>query len=74
MDESVGVLEEKVRKFKPEAVCVVGKSIWESLFRVRNGRELGKGGFVYGWQEGVRMGVEEGWEGAKVFVACSTLR
>ncbi|KAK3500803.1 uracil-DNA glycosylase-like protein [Neurospora crassa] len=35
MDEGVAVLEEKVRVWKPEAVCVVGKGIWESIYRVR---------------------------------------
>ncbi|EAA34754.1 DNA glycosylase [Neurospora crassa] len=35
MDEGVAVLEEKVRVWKPEAVCVVGKGIWESVYRVR---------------------------------------
>ncbi|RDL33213.1 uncharacterized protein BP5553_08652 [Venustampulla echinocandica] len=57
MDEGVSVLEEKVRKSRPEAVVVVGKSIWESLFRVRNGRGLKKGEFEYGWQDGEMMGV-----------------
>jgi TDG/mug DNA glycosylase family protein len=76
MDESVSVLEEKVRMFKPEAVCIVGKSIWESIWRVRHGggRKIRKEDFRYGWQDEERnMGREVGgWEGAKVFVACST--
>jgi mismatch-specific thymine-DNA glycosylase len=76
MDESVFVLEEKVRMFKPEAVCIVGKSIWESIWRVRHGggKKMRKEEFRYGWQDKERnMGREvEGWEGAKVFVACST--
>jgi len=73
MDESVHVLEEKIREWRPESVCVVGKSIWESVWRVRHGRALRKEEFRYGWQEeGERMGKVEGWEGARVFVACST--
>lgn len=78
MDESVHVLEEKIRKFKPESVCVVGKSIWESIWRVRYGRKIRKEEFRYGWQEeGENMGVgvekgEEKWVGARVFVASST--
>jgi mismatch-specific thymine-DNA glycosylase len=73
MDESVHVLEEKIARWKPEAVCVVGKSIWESVWRVRHGRALRKEEFRYGWQEeGERMGKSEEWEGARVFVACST--
>jgi hypothetical protein len=63
----------------------VGKSIWESIFRVLKGRSLKKDEFVYGWQEGEKLGVEEdavdvedgevikGWEGARVFVACRSL-
>ncbi|KAK3354689.1 uracil-DNA glycosylase-like protein [Neurospora tetraspora] len=35
MDEGVGVLEQKVREWKPESVAVVGKGIWESIYRVR---------------------------------------
>lgn len=87
MDEGVSVLEDKVRRWRPEAVCVVGKSIWESVWRVRHGgRAVGKD-FTYGWQEeGENMGsggvseeerqdgvvYREDWQGARVFVATST--
>ncbi|KAI0882193.1 DNA glycosylase [Annulohypoxylon maeteangense] len=78
MDEGVAMLEDKCRRWRPEVACVVGKSIWESVFRVRHGRALRKGEFSYGWQE-ERMGVietgdgeEGGWEGSRVFVATST--
>ncbi|KAH6650953.1 uracil-DNA glycosylase-like protein [Chaetomium tenue] len=58
MDAGVAVLEAKVRRWRPEAVCVVGKSIWESLWRVRHGRGIKAGEFRYGWQEvGENMGV-----------------
>ncbi|KAK0667719.1 putative G/U mismatch-specific uracil DNA glycosylase [Cercophora samala] len=78
MDAGVAVLEEKIREFKSEAVCIVGKSIWESVWRVRHGRGIKKEEFKYGWQEAEEdMGVVEGsgdgeWKGARVFVACST--
>jgi TDG/mug DNA glycosylase family protein len=76
MDDSVHTLEEKIAKCRPDAVCIVGKSIWESIFRVRHGRGIKKEEFKYGWQEDERMGVVdtgvEKWEGAKIFVACST--
>ena len=79
MDAGVAILEEKCRKWRPESVCVVGKSIWESVWRVRHGRKIGKEEFRYGWQdEGERMGVvkgeeeEERWEGARMFVATTT--
>jgi hypothetical protein len=73
MDESVQVLEEKIARWKPESVCVVGKSIWESIWRKQKGRGIKKEEFRYGWQDGgERMGKSEEWEGARVFVACST--
>jgi thymine-DNA glycosylase len=51
----------------------VGKSIWESIWRVKHGKKIGKDEFRYGWQEeSESMGESEGWEGTKVFVACST--
>jgi G:T/U-mismatch repair DNA glycosylase len=65
MDASVQALSRKITIFKPEAVCIVGKSIWESIFRVRKGRGVKKEEFRYGWQD-------ENWEGARVFVATST--
>ena len=79
MDEGVAVLEEKMAKWRPESVCIVGKSIWESLWRVRHKRKIGKDEFKYGWQdETENMGMvkggegEGGWKGAKVFVATTT--
>ena len=78
MDEGVAILEEKIRKWRPESVAIVGKSIWESIWRVRYGKKCGKGDFKYGWQDdSERMGVveaedEEKWPGAKVFVATTT--
>ncbi len=67
------VLEEKVRVFRPEAVCIVGKSIWQAIWRWRYGREMKKDDFRYGWQDAnERMGKTEAWAGAWVFVACAT--
>ncbi|KAK3383046.1 uracil-DNA glycosylase-like protein [Lasiosphaeria ovina] len=62
MDAGVAALEAKARRWRPEAVCVVGKSIWESLWRVRHGgRGIKKDEFRYGWQdEGENMGVADG--------------
>ncbi|KAL2876661.1 uracil DNA N-glycosylase Thp1 [Colletotrichum sp. CLE4] len=58
MDEGVGALEDKVRGCRPEVVCIVGKSIWESIWRVRHGRGIRKEEFRYGWQdESENMGV-----------------
>ncbi|RYP60686.1 hypothetical protein DL771_010417 [Monosporascus sp. 5C6A] len=85
MDAGVAALEAKCARWRPEVACVVGKSIWESIFRVRRGRPLARGEFRYGWQdEEDRMGVVEDddavaeggqrgrWEGARVFVSSST--
>lgn len=87
MDAGVDALEAKVRRWRPEVVVVVGKSIWESVWRVRHGRAIAKDEFRYGWQEdGENMGVgdvddeeredgveyRDGWRGARVFVSSST--
>lgn len=67
------ILEEKVRKYRPEAVCIVGKGIWESIWRWRYKREIKKHEFRYGWQdEKERMGKTDNWPGAVVFVATAT--
>lgn len=67
------ILEEKIRVFQPEAVCIVGKSIWQAIWRWRYGREMKKDEFRYGWQDWKeRMGECEGWNGAWVFVATAT--
>ncbi|KAI2640985.1 DNA glycosylase [Xylaria nigripes] len=50
MDAGVAILEEKCRRWRPEVMCVVGKSIWESIFRVWNGRNQTRDEFEYGWQ------------------------
>lgn len=67
------ILEEKIRVFRPDAVCIVGKSIWEAIWRWRYKREIKKDEFRYGWQSGKeRMGKTADWEGAWVFVASAT--
>ena len=74
MLEGAAELEAKFREFRPEAVCIVGKGIWEAIWRYRTGRAMRKEEFRYGWQEGaMNMGRVEGqWEGSRVFVATST--
>lgn len=73
MDAGVPVLEAKVAMQRPEAVCLVGKSIWEAVWRARKGRAIRKEEFRYGWQdESENMGRCEGWNGAPVFVATTT--
>lgn len=55
MDAGVPVLESKVRRWRPEVICLVGKSIWESVWRVHHdGKAVGKDfnkTFKYGWQD-----------------------
>ncbi|RAL07404.1 mismatch-specific DNA-glycosylase [Aspergillus homomorphus CBS 101889] len=58
MDAGVPVLEAKVAAQRPAVVCLVGKSIWEAVWRVRMGRNIRKEEFRYGWQDvGMNMGV-----------------
>jgi mismatch-specific thymine-DNA glycosylase len=77
-------LDAKFLKYKPEAVCIVGKGIWEAIWRYRYGKNMGKKDFKYGWQdEKHNMGKSEDgeeeldadgnvWKGSKVFVTTST--
>ncbi|EED21085.1 mismatch-specific thymine-DNA glycosylase, putative [Talaromyces stipitatus ATCC 10500] len=73
MNAGVPILESKIASSRPEAVALVGKSIWESVWRVRHGRAIKKEEFRYGWQDdSENMGKCEGWNGARVFVATTT--
>jgi mismatch-specific thymine-DNA glycosylase len=74
-------LDAKFLQYKPEAVCIVGKGIWEAIWRYRYGKNPTKAQFKYGWQdEEHNMGRREGevgldgkpWWGSKVFVTTST--
>jgi mismatch-specific thymine-DNA glycosylase len=77
-------LDAKFLKYKPEAVCIVGKGIWESIWRYRYGKNIGKKDFRYGWQdEKHNMGKSKHdeeeldtdgniWKGSMVFVTTST--
>jgi mismatch-specific thymine-DNA glycosylase len=77
-------LDAKFLKYKPEAVCIVGKGIWESIWRYRYGKNMAKAEFKYGWQDdkhnmgkskdGEKQKDANGdlWHGAKVFVTTST--
>ncbi|KKK21919.1 hypothetical protein ARAM_002032 [Aspergillus rambellii] len=73
MDAGVPVLEEKVAAKRPQAVCLVGKGIWEAVWRARKGRAIRKEEFRYGWQDAAEnMGRSKEWAGARVFVATTT--
>lgn len=67
------ILEAKIRECKPEAVCIVGKGIWESIWRWRYGRNPSKAEFKYGWQdEQENIAKDHVWQGARVYVATAT--
>jgi mismatch-specific thymine-DNA glycosylase len=78
MTDGASVLEEKCRKWRPECVCIVGKGIWEAVFRHRHGKNPSKAEFHWGWQgDEENMGRiaavgEDGYQGARVFVTTST--
>ena len=84
MSQGTADLDLKCLEFKPEAVCIVGKSIWEAIWRYRHGRNLKKTEFHYGWQDEEnnlgksKEGKEDRdangdvWQGSKVFVATAT--
>ncbi|EWC48559.1 hypothetical protein DRE_01781 [Drechslerella stenobrocha 248] len=76
MDDGVAELERKCRQYRPEAVCLVGKAIWESVWRSRHGgTKITKAQFKFGWQDAKEnMGVDKknGYPGAKVYVVVST--
>jgi len=77
----VAIIERKIAEFKPEAVCIVGKGIWEVIYKVKTGKALEKGQFQYGWQDerlwlGQSVADEqtgtEAWKGARTFVSSTT--
>lgn len=74
MNDGVPILEHKIAEQRPEAVCLVGKGIWEAVWRVkRPGIPFKTTEFQYGWQD-LRLGERYGsdWPGARVFVTTTT--
>ncbi|KAK9236595.1 uracil-DNA glycosylase-like protein [Lipomyces kononenkoae] len=55
MVRSAGELESKLRHFRPKAVCIVGKSIWEAIYRFKTGKSLKSDQFKFGWQDSVEF-------------------
>ena len=72
------ILEKKMRGLRPEAVAIVGKQIWESLWLARTGKKLKKEQFKWGWQDKeawLGKTDEKGevvWAGARTYVTTST--
>lgn len=79
--EGAQILDEKIAKYQPQAVCITGKGVWESMWKYKTGKKkMGPNDFEYGWQPetlwlGRTMGKglgEVAWGGARTFVAPST--
>lgn len=71
MVEAVPKLEEKMRRWRPESICLVGKAIWEAIWRSKTGGGIKKREFAWGWQE-MKFAGEKDWEGCRAFVVPST--
>lgn len=70
MLEGVPILEKKVSTFCPLSVCIVGKGIYEAIYRYKTGKSLSKT-FEWGWQP-EKIGTSENFEGALIYVVPST--
>lgn len=77
--EGAKIIEQKIAMYKPEAVCIVGKGIWDTIYKSKTGKTLPRQEFTYGWQdENFWLGrtVDENgdvaWAGARTFVCTST--
>ncbi|EMR10167.1 hypothetical protein PNEG_01441 [Pneumocystis murina B123] len=70
MIENVPILEKKITAFYPLSVCIVGKGIYEAIYKYKTGKSLSKP-FEWGWQP-QRVGASENYEGALVYVVPST--
>lgn len=80
LEEGAVILEEKIAQFRPEAVVIVGKGIWEAIWMAKKAqKKFNDPDFRWGWQdEEMQIGRTKhadggvGWAGAKTFVATST--
>ena len=79
MAQGAVILDEKIAFYRPKAVVIVGKGIWETIWTVKKGQKRFKDpDFHWGWQqENMQLGRtwDEGqliWPGSKIFVATST--
>lgn len=77
--QGASILEDKIALYKPEAVCIVGKGIWDVIFKAKTGKQLKTADFSYGWQDEElwlgRTTNDDGttqWPGAKTFVSTTT--
>ena len=77
--DGAAIIEQKIAKYKPEAVCIVGKGIWDTIYKSKTGKTLPRREFSYGWQDPAlwlgRTVDQNGnlvWAGARTFVCTST--
>lgn len=68
--KSVPILEEKIIRFCPLSICIVGKGIYEAIYKYKTGKSLDKS-FKWGWQS-EKMGTSKDYEGALIYVVPST--
>ncbi|KAK9372046.1 uracil-DNA glycosylase-like protein [Lipomyces chichibuensis] len=73
MVRSAGELESKLRCLRPSAICIVGKGIWEAIYRFKAGKSLKQEQFKFGWQDldEFQFAAQAG-DSPKVFVVPST--
>lgn len=80
MQDGAAILDNKIAEFRPEAVVIVGKGIWEAIWMKKKDQKRFKDpDFHWGWQdESLQVGRildadgEVVWHGSKTFVATST--
>ena len=51
MVAGAAVLDKKIKKWKPETVCLVGKGIWEAVWKWKHGRGIRQEEFKYAFQD-----------------------
>ncbi|KAK9427333.1 uracil-DNA glycosylase-like protein [Lipomyces doorenjongii] len=73
MVRSASELESKLRRLRPNAVCIVGKGIWEAIYRFKAGMSLKQDQFKFGWQDidEFQFAAQSG-DSPRVFVVPST--
>lgn len=55
MNESVPSLEHRIATNRPQMICIIGKGIWETIYKTKNKRRLPKD-FKLGYQEDTEFG------------------
>lgn len=69
--DGAGQLVDLVREYKPKAIALTGKGIWDAMFRFLHGRTIKKSDdFHFGWQSEVIEG-HEGYR-CRIFVTMGT--